>query len=182
MFALDHIHYSRWLTIHLKDLNDLPVVCPSEYNAFSNGKFVTQKSTHRFSAIPHDQSHEQQNAVVKGEGGVIGITENEDALRRWMIAGPEIALILSEHSFKIDNGVNHHEQTQSSQDCFVKDVKNLVNAFEDAGNPYMEESDELLTLNTKVIMSSEVVSNIRRAESLGISQFEKFYSARIVSN
>lgn len=93
-----------------------------------------------------------------------------------MIAGPEIALILSEYSSKIDNGVNHHEQTQSSQDCFVKDVKNLVNAFEDAGNPYMEESDELLTLDTKV-MSSEVVSNIRRAESLGISQFEKFYLA-----
>ena len=40
----------------------------------------------------------------------------------------------------------------------------------------MEESDELLTLDTKV-MSSEVVSNIRRAESLGISQFEKFYLA-----
>ena len=99
-----------------------------------------------------------------------------------MIAGPEIALILSEYSSKIDNGVNHHMQTQSSQDCFVKDVKNLVNAFEDAGNPYMEESDELLTLDTKVIMSSEVVSNIRRAESLGISQLEKFYSARIVSS
>ena len=67
-------------------------------------------------------------------------------------------------------------QTQSSQDCFVKDVKNLVYAFQDAGKPYMEESDELLTLDTKV-MSSEVVSNIRRAASLGISQFEKFYLA-----
>ena len=69
---------------------------------------------------------------------MIGITENEDALWRWMIAVPEIALILSEYSSKIDKGVNHHEQTQSSQDCFVKDVKNLVNAFEDAGNPYMD--------------------------------------------
>ena len=32
-------------------------------------------------------------------------------------------------------------------------MKEIVNASEDAGNPYMEESDELLTLNTKVIMS-----------------------------
>ena len=89
MFALDHIHFSCWLTIHLEDLNDLPEVCPSAYNAFPDGKFVTKKSTHRFAAISHDQSHEQQKAVVKGEGGVIGITENEDALRRWMIAGPK---------------------------------------------------------------------------------------------
>ena len=81
-----------------------------------------------------------------------------------------------------NNGVNHHEQTKSFQDCFVKDVKNLVNAFEDEGNPYMEESAELLTLDTKAIMSSKVVSIIRRAESLGVSQFEKFYSARIVSS
>ena len=50
---------------------------------------------------------------------MIGITENEDAFQRWMIAGPEIALIFSEYSSKIDNEVNHHEQTQSSQNCFV---------------------------------------------------------------
>jgi len=30
--------------------------------------------------MAHDQIHEQLNALVKGDGGIIGITENESAL------------------------------------------------------------------------------------------------------
>ena len=48
--------------------------------------------------MAHDQVHEQLNAMVKGDGGVIGITENDHALRRWMVA-----LLVSEriHESKI---------------------------------------------------------------------------------
>ena len=43
-----------------------------------------------------DQAHEQSNAVVKGDGGAIGLTEDSAALRRWMIAGPEISRLVGE--------------------------------------------------------------------------------------
>ncbi|XP_046379912.2 uncharacterized protein LOC124151470 [Haliotis rufescens] len=55
-----------------------------------------QKTTHRFSMMALDHVHKQLNAVLKGDGGIIGITENEAALRRWMIAGPEMARIIHE--------------------------------------------------------------------------------------
>ena len=35
-----------------------------------------------------------------GDGGIIGITENESALQRWVIAGPDMARIVSEVSLK----------------------------------------------------------------------------------
>jgi hypothetical protein len=38
-----------------------------------------------------DQAHEQNNAIVKGDGGAIGLTEDPAALRRWMVAGPKIS-------------------------------------------------------------------------------------------
>ncbi|KAH3751919.1 hypothetical protein DPMN_186526 [Dreissena polymorpha] len=44
---------------------------------------------HRFSALAHYQIREQQNAIVKGDGGFVGLTENPDALRRWMVSAPE---------------------------------------------------------------------------------------------
>ena len=50
--------------------------------------------------MAHDQIHEQLNAVVKGYGGIVGITENDDALRRWMVAGPEAARMLLEYHDK----------------------------------------------------------------------------------
>ena len=38
-----------------------------------------------------DQTHEQANAVIKGEGGAIGVTEDPSALRQWIVAGPEVS-------------------------------------------------------------------------------------------
>ena len=89
-FALDHIHYARWLTVHVIDLLQLQSRCPDVYADFVGGNFVTRKISHKFSSLAHDQVHEQQNTIVKGDGGIIGITENEAALKRWMVAGPEI--------------------------------------------------------------------------------------------
>ena len=94
MFALDHYHYARWMTVHVRDLLTLEVNSPTTHAEFLKGNFVPQKTTHKFSAIAHDQVHEQLNAMVKGNGGVIGVTENEAALTRWMVAGPETARLL----------------------------------------------------------------------------------------
>ncbi|KAK5611604.1 hypothetical protein CRENBAI_014387 [Crenichthys baileyi] len=36
-----------------------------------------------------DQAHEQANAIIKADGGTIGLPEDPSALRRLMVAGPE---------------------------------------------------------------------------------------------
>ena len=51
-----------------------------------------------------DQAHEQNNAMVKGDGGAVGLTENPSALRRWMISGPEIARIVNEFEVCVQMG------------------------------------------------------------------------------
>ena len=43
-----------------------------------------------------DQFHEQSNKCIKGDGGVVGLTEDPAALRRWMLAGPEISRVVAE--------------------------------------------------------------------------------------
>ena len=52
---------------------------------------MVNKTSKNFSSIPIDHAHKQNNALVKGEGGAVGLTENPSALRRWMVSGPEIA-------------------------------------------------------------------------------------------
>ena len=65
-----------------------------------------------------DQAHEQHNAVIKGEGGAIGLTGDASALRRWMVAGPEVSHLVAE--YEAASGVkdatvnNHHEPTIES--------------------------------------------------------------------
>ena len=93
-FALDHPHYSRWLPVHARDMKNLSRDHPTVAEEFTNGKFVV-KNTHRsFSSIALDQAHEQNNSIVKGEGGAIGLAEHSSQLMRWMVAGPEMARVI----------------------------------------------------------------------------------------
>ena len=47
VFALDRTHYSRWLSVHLKDMLELKDKHP-----------VVQKTPNLFSTIALDQAHE----------------------------------------------------------------------------------------------------------------------------
>ncbi|KAG0712597.1 hypothetical protein GWK47_018171 [Chionoecetes opilio] len=101
---------------------------PDVFTEFSNGHFTVQKTKRIFSAIPIDQGHEQNNAYVKGDGGAIGLTDNPTALRRWMVAGPEVARVIVEfEDFNLhphdQEETRHHEETPSVQNTFARDVR-----------------------------------------------------------
>ncbi|KAH3872623.1 hypothetical protein DPMN_035842 [Dreissena polymorpha] len=61
-----------------------------------NGNLVVKKTNKRFSCMPIDQAHEQNNGIVKGSGGAVGLTDHPTAFRKRMIAGPEQARIINE--------------------------------------------------------------------------------------
>ena len=96
MFALDSHNHVRWSLVHYQDICDLPVKHPDVCAESRNGSFEVHKTKRLFSSIALDHAHEQVNAVVKGGGGTIELTENPAALRRWMVAGPELARIVEE--------------------------------------------------------------------------------------
>ena len=58
-------------------LTQLECECPTVWNQFLKGHLISQRASHKFSMVAHDHIHEQLDAIVKGDGGVIGITENE---------------------------------------------------------------------------------------------------------
>ena len=74
----------------------------------------------------------------------------------------------------------HHEEHRSFQVSFFKDVKSLAAAVEDLGNPLLEETGSLFTVDMKVIAEESAVSRMRHIESLGKEQCETFISERLV--
>ena len=95
-FANNNINYARWLPIHLRDMMSLEQHHPQVAREFRSGNFEVNKSHREFSAFTIDQAHEQVNALINGDGGVIGVTENPSALRRWMVAGPEVSHLVTQ--------------------------------------------------------------------------------------
>ena len=185
-FALDRVHYARWLPVHIRDMNVLNITHPSIHSEFHKGNFVVQRSTHPFSSMAMDQSHEQLNKSIKGEGGAVGLTEDPVALRRWMIAGPELSRVVTEFEDTLcdvsPSSNKHHEQVPHVQMTFAKDVKSLVVTFEELGNPFLEYSKELVVLDTKIIMHDKAIQSVMSAKQLGIEQYHAFVADRIISN
>ena len=91
-FALDHHNYARWIPLHIRDTESLPAPILQEFEEYSH--WVIRKTMNRFSTIPIDQAHEQNNEVGKGSGSAIGLTENPSAFRKWNVAGPKQARLL----------------------------------------------------------------------------------------
>lgn len=60
-------------------------------------KFVLDKSGRNFSATAIDQACEQANAVINADGGVITMSEDPSALRRWMVAGPKVSYLVEQY-------------------------------------------------------------------------------------
>ena len=182
MFALDHPNYARCLSVHYRDMCEFPTKHPEVYTQFTNGNFVVHKTKSLFSAIALDHAHEQVNAGVKGEGGAVGLTENPAALRRWMVAGPELSRMIEEFEGSVSSAVvhDHNEQNPGFQNAFATDVLHLVASFEELGNPFSEEVEELMTIHSKEIMDSTVVNTVRNARKICEEQFNTFIKESLV--
>ena len=107
-----------------------------------------------------------------------------------MVAGPEVAKAIGEfqdamESVHRDNTEEpleskHHEENESWQKLFVKDVRSLTFSIEELGNPFEEDSKELLTLNTKQIADISIIETVRSAYKIGKDQFDLFIKERLM--
>ena len=112
----------------------------------------------------------------------MGLTENPSALRRWMISGPEMARLVSEFETEVEvQGADHHEVQRSSQVSFFKDMKSLVTTIKDFGNPFLEESEDLIVMDTKEIAGAAAVTILRQIEAIGKQQFNQFITERLLN-
>ena len=82
MFALDHTHCARWMSVFLKGLQLIPSKYPSIFEEFKRSYFTIKNGNRKFSNIGVDQGHEQNNQMIKIEGGAVGIFDNPKTLLR----------------------------------------------------------------------------------------------------
>ena len=179
-FALDHQNYSRWLTVHINDI----LSADSDTLELLRSNWTLNKRNKRFSNLPLDQVHEQQNAIIKGKGGVVGLTQNQSALNRWMTSGPEIAkmiddfehIVLQRSSSDGDDEDEHlhHSETLAEQKRMQNKTNSLIDAVNDFGNPFEENHEDLLTLDTHNCASTSVISSFDSLQSHGQKQYDSF--------
>lgn len=130
-----------------------------------------------------DHAHEQNNAIVKGKGGAVGLTHDPCTLRRWTIGGPEVTRLLNEFEDDSDKDElgGHHEQKESYQLRFLEHTIALKDAFLEFDNPFSIESSELLTLDTRTAVSEEAIAILNNAEEKGSLMYTNFINERLLN-
>jgi len=61
----------------------------------------------------------------------------------------------------------------------MKDVRTLIAVFQEMGNPFLKNTQDLLVLDTRNIMETPVAETVRKIESLGEKQYTKFVEERL---
>ena len=155
------------------------------YDYFQKGKFVVQKTKRTFSAIAIDQTHKQNNAIVKGDCGAVGLAENASALQRWMVSGPEVARIIEEFQAstdKVDTATDtrHHGESNPVQVSVAQDVQSLTDIIEQMGNPFTENNSDLIILDTRGIADPAIIERVSQIEKLGTDGYELYVQGLLV--
>ena len=140
------------IALHVRDTMNVRVKHPALYRQFADGCFTIAKTQNPFSMIVFDQKHEQQNKELNMHGGNLNLSD-ECVFTEWAVAGPEIARVITEFEAGILTRKNavlkHHDQSPSVQQRFVAHTKALIIAFQEAGNPFDEDSHEVVIIDTR---------------------------------
>lgn len=174
--VMDHTNYARWLPVHVRDMVQLAESHPDIHAEFLKGNFAVQRSTHKFSLIGKDQSHEQSNKSLQAHGGAAGLYENPEALTLYMLTGPDCSRCVEELETVLDSpssSTAHHEEAHSLQVKYRKDVLSFVENIEQLGNPFVAGS-ELVALDTQEVMDQEVVTSLCQVHEVGKDLHEQY--------
>ena len=73
---------------------------------------------------------------------------------------------------KVETEKRHHKQSPTYQKSFLDNVKKLTNTLEKMGNPFQEETGDLLCLDTKDIAPPQNAERISTHYSSGMKSFQ----------
>ena len=185
MFALDLTNYSRWLPVHLHDMQELPIKHPDVYVKFVDGFFCGPQDA---KPILSDGTRPGTWAGECGRKGDGELLDWQEILAHWDVGWlqdqrlPELWLNLKtqQHPLQLHiNNVNHHEQSYGYRTSFHKDILSVTDSFEELGNPFEEEEKDLLVVDRRDVMSDGVVETVKNVLTIGQQQYNSYVESRL---
>lgn len=183
-FSMNHTNYVRGVSLYLQDM----IQCPKDIvDDFRRGMLSVKRSMGKFNSVGCDLALEQsQNRSSAVTGGLIGITQNKEAMQQWILLYPFKNSIHStllsylgmqtDATGDIDSRV-HTEWSESRIARDEKDIQNLISILNDF-NPFKSngENNVLYNIHTGALAdkdTSECLLNIKESGERLIKDFDK---------
>ena len=155
---------------------------PETWHELHNGHISVMKSEIPFVSIRADHACEQVNRM-KIHSGLIGISNNANACKRFFLATPEMSHLSIE--FKGQFGVITHKSQEHHdvQPSVVKKEHDAVNKIKAAimnhGNLFDAEGDQLYNFITHACIPQKSVPQIPNIDDIGQKLYEYYVAEQI---
>ena len=143
-------------------------------SSIPEGTLQVNKTTHMFSNLAIDQPHDQRNAVVKDDGGAVGLTECSATLKRWMFIDQRWHLSLLTLKYE---SIAHCASARSAEDIHLRcDVSKICDRRIWQYISRNHCSSDILVLDTRDIVEKYVIDNVYRMESQECQQYYNLHA------
>jgi hypothetical protein len=185
-FANNNLSYARLQSLYLTTMEELKTTNPEIWNEFLNGNlFSVSKNGGSFRSIAPDHAHEQEIKIIKGNGGVIGITQKEECLDRYFKIAHEMLNINKkfESEFLIKNHIRteHHEKSYNIANRMETCKNKLVAVFEEYSIFSCCEATELTNFFTLEKIDPVIVADIVNRDQIGEELAAQFIEDRLIN-
>ena len=169
-FSYNRLDYAQNITEYLARVDDAQTSDKSVWETLSTGGFALKANEIHFTGIGIDQGQEFLNKVLKGEGGLKGITNRPATLLKFCLSVAEVGRVAAEFEELV--GMNpssrkhHHHLTPALSKHRDTCVQQLTAALEGA-NPFADISPRLHNVLTNQVLPENIEQDILNMEMRG---------------
>ena len=140
--------------------------------------FSINKTGIPFCSIGSDHALEQDNKLLKVNGGVVGLTQNPTALHRFCLISPSLASLCSQflkNSGIIDKSakLKHYQLVGSINKRISVNFSKVINFLNDLSVNFAP-SECVFNILSKAVLSSEASADILDHVEIGKNMYEQF--------
>lgn len=182
--SMNRIKYRLYSAIYVADMRHLETNDPETWRYFMEGNFCCQKNEIPFTAIGRDHCGEQQNKVLKGRGGIAGLSSNLNSTNQYFMTAPILAQIYSdmqrkggesEHSRRL-----HHQLCKSYTFRQNKWITSLLKSFERHKVSFSRTNSKgFYNVVTGQVFSDAIYQDLIAAYNTGQQLYKEFVEERL---
>ena len=183
-FAYDRQNYARYLLVYYLEMTRLQIDHPEMNDHFIRGGFSVQLGgTNPFARIPVDQTIEETaNKDTQTAGGTKGFSLQPAAVARYYITAEYRSRCLRNLRLMTDiktPGLSHADLEPSRIQKDEKDIQSLVDIMENSWRNPFDGPEDLMSLSTGKVATTEVQKDLLNAREQGELAFTKFKQERM---
>ena len=176
-FALNRSSYARFVPVYVAMMQDLRLKNPRVW-MYLEKHWVVRKSLVPFTSLGCDHALEQVNRVLKGDGGLVGITKNPSTRTKFFLIQDEL-LAIKVKSFGRSATVSKHHKDSPAVTKNTHEMTKQVASLLRQHNPFTRDKAQLTTVLSRKVAPDEIVNALTRIEETGKEALLEYEEGRI---